>query len=144
MKKQQGFTLIELMIVIAILGILMAIAIPAYQDYTVRTKVGECVNLLAPSKTAYSEYRSSRTGFPTSFTAAGVDTTASTYCNAPTHVGANTSTAAFQIIAPSTKTGGAGDVTITLIATRNATSGDIQWKCSSAGSTKYAPSTCRL
>ena len=140
---QKGFTLIELMIVIAILGILMAIAIPAYQDYTVRAKVTECVNLLAPAKTGYSEYRSARTAFPGSLAIAGVDTAASTYCNAPAHVAASTTTAAFSVTAPAASTGGAGDVTITLTATRNATSGDIQWACTAGGSAKYAPSSCR-
>src|SRR6056297_2078367 len=55
MKQQGGFTLIELMIVIAILAILMAIAIPAYQDYTIRAKVSEAVNVTAAAKTAVSE-----------------------------------------------------------------------------------------
>lgn len=62
MKK--GFTLIELMIVIAILGILLAIAIPAYQDYTVRTKTAECFNLQAPVKLNISEYYISNGSMP--------------------------------------------------------------------------------
>src|SRR5690606_20965028 len=54
-RTQQGFTLIELMIVVAIIGILAALAIPAYQDYTIRAKVSEAVTLAAEAKTAVAE-----------------------------------------------------------------------------------------
>ena len=66
MKKQQGFTLIELMIVVAIIGILAAIAIPAYQDYTIRAQVSEGLNLAGGAKAAVSEYTMDRGLFPTS------------------------------------------------------------------------------
>lgn len=71
-RNQQGFTLIELMIVIAIIAILLAIAIPAYQDYTVRTKVGEGVNLAAAAKAAVTETFQSTGTFPATNAAAGL------------------------------------------------------------------------
>ena len=74
-KIQRGFTLIELMIVIAIIGILAAIAIPAYQDYTVRSQVSEGIALASATKAAVSEFYSARGTWPTD-TAAGAATDA--------------------------------------------------------------------
>lgn len=73
MKKiQQGFTLIELMIVVAIIGILAAIAIPAYQDYTIRSQVAEGMTLAAAAKAAVAESFSSRGEAPADRTEAGM------------------------------------------------------------------------
>ena len=76
MKKQQGFTLIELMIVVAIIGILAAIAIPAYQDYTIRAQVSEGLNLSGGAKAAVSEFSMDTGRFPSDNTTAGIATTA--------------------------------------------------------------------
>jgi type IV pilus assembly protein PilA len=72
MKKQQGFTLIELMIVVAIIGILAAIAIPAYQDYTIRAQVSEGLNLAGGAKAAVTEYFQDRGSMPANNGEAGL------------------------------------------------------------------------
>ena len=64
MKKQQGFTLIELMIVVAIIGILAAVAIPAYQDYTARAQASEAVALLSGLKTPIAEFYQTNGAYP--------------------------------------------------------------------------------
>lgn len=72
MRKQSGFTLIELMIVVAILAILMAIAIPAYQDYTIRSQVSEGMNLAGGARTAVAEYWTDKGVYPDSNSQAGL------------------------------------------------------------------------
>ncbi len=71
-KVQQGFTLIELMIVVAIIGILAAIAIPAYSDYTIRAQVSEGLNLSAGAKAAVTEFFQDRGTWPANNANAGI------------------------------------------------------------------------
>jgi len=76
-STQKGFTLIELMIVVAIIGILAAIAIPAYQDYTVRAQVTEGMNLASPVETGIAEYFANTGSFPTAMSSVGISSTPS-------------------------------------------------------------------
>jgi type IV pilus assembly protein PilA len=75
-NKLQGFTLIELMIVVAIIGILASIAIPAYQDYTIRAQVAEGLSLSSSAKTSVGEFYTDRGAWPTDNIEAGLSAAA--------------------------------------------------------------------
>ncbi len=146
-RNQQGFTLIELMIVIAIIAILMAYAIPAYRDYSVRAKVGEGVSLAAAAKQAVSETFIDTGVFPTDNASAGLAPAASINGANVTgiEVGAN------GVITVTFGLGSAGtaDPEITgdtLIHTPNSATGagSITWICSSTDiEDRYLPGECR-
>ncbi|MFZ4790957.1 MAG: pilin [Candidatus Competibacteraceae bacterium] len=138
-KLQKGFTLIELMIVVAIIGILAAIAIPAYQDYTVRAKVTEGLNLGAAAKAAVSEARlSGNNAWPTTNALAGLAATiASTYVSSVGVGAGGVVTVTYQNIGGSTPTG-----TLTLTPTLKTSA--VQWTCKYGSlNSKYVPSSCR-
>ncbi|WP_280640360.1 MULTISPECIES: pilin [Pseudoxanthomonas] len=134
-KNMQGFTLIELMIVIAILGILLAIAIPAYQDYTVRAKVSEGLNLAASPKLAVAEYAISNNAWPTE--AQSGYTFAATSIVNDISIGAN---GQIVITYQTAEVPGGGTINLT----PDTTVAGVTWVCA-AGSlpTKYTPSSCR-
>jgi type IV pilus assembly protein PilA len=138
-KYQQGFTLIELMIVIAILGILIAIALPAYQDYSIRTKNSECLSVAASPKLAISETLQSNGFWPASFDAAGYTAAATKYCAAATNYTSNGTQATFDITTKST----GGVVTYTFTATTVASA--TKWICrgDSAAKPSWMPAECR-
>ena len=145
MKKfQRGFTLIELMIVVAIIGILAAIAIPAYQDYTIRVKVSEAIMAAGPAKTSISEFRLSQTtGWP-SEAAAGFSTNIdSKYVNS---IKWDDTT---QLLTVSIKALGgttANGQTLSLLGTIAPSGNAVDWDCkpvSGGIAAKYLPADCR-
>jgi type IV pilus assembly protein PilA len=133
---QKGFTLIELMIVVAIIGILAAIALPAYQDYTIRSKVSELILAASSARTAVTEkfqadQDSANMGNGTTITPFGkiagstVDATGSitlTGVSAPTSIGTA--------------------VTVRLTPTVNTAAGTLTWSCTGTPS-RYMPGSCR-
>jgi type IV pilus assembly protein PilA len=168
-KMQKGFTLIELMIVVAIIGILAAIAIPAYQDYTIRAKVTEGLNLADSAKTAVAE--SWQSGGVTGLSAAAASWNSSFVATKyVSNIQVSTTTGVISI---SYSGGAAGQIpqlgaNNLLTLTPNVakaplpvtTSGNIDWACASASNltatnqgltgivagniaTKYVPSNCK-
>lgn len=147
MKKsvQQGFTLIELMIVVAIIGILAAVALPAYQDYTARSQVSEALSLSSGAKAAVTEYWSNKGAYPGSNISAGIAAAASITGKYVSQV----AIAGGVITATMKGTGSVakGIESGTLVLSPLTTTGSIKWTCK-AGATnglnaKYIPSSCR-
>lgn len=135
---QKGFTLIELMIVVAIIGILAAVALPAYQDYTVRGRVSELAIMASGAKATVSENVANNGGVIAAGACLGVNTfttatknTAKLECTDTTGVITATGTAAAQNVA--------------LVYTPSSTTGSVSWKCSTPNATdyKYVPAECR-
>ena len=141
-KVQQGFTLIELMIVVAIIGILAAVAIPAYQDYTIRAKVTEGLSLASAAKTAVSEYFASQGTLPATNTEAGLAASASIGGNNVESVAVTTSG---LITVTFTGTPAIAGTKLELAPT--ITGGGVSWECRAATADpiegKYLPSSCR-
>jgi type IV pilus assembly protein PilA len=143
--RQQGFTLIELMIVIAIVGILAAIALPAYQDYTVRAKMSEPLAAMAEAKTTVTEYFATRGVLPDDAAQAGINSSPNKEIVASvqfTSAGGGLITAVMQAgVVPT------GTTTFLMSGLVDRTSRTIQWKCKEGGASaieaKYLPSNCR-
>ena len=142
MKKQQGFTLIELMIVVAIIGILAAIAIPAYQDYTIRAQVSEGINLASGAKSAISEYFMDSGNLPGSNAEAGLEGTITGNYVTGVVVGGGAGNGVVTVTFGNQANNAISTQTLTLSPVTSA--GSVAWTCA-AGSlaSKHVPSACR-
>ena len=144
-KVQKGFTLIELMIVVAIIGILAAIAIPAYNDFTIRSKVTEVVNMVGVCKTSVAEYFQSKGTLPADAKEAGCSNTDSLLAQAPVvAAGVITSKAIGSLASQLTANSSGLGLTYTPVQA-NGTGAITGWDCYT-GTTilpKYLPAVCR-
>ena len=157
---QEGFTLIELMIVVAIIGILAAVALPAYQDYTVRAKVTEGISLAGAAKTSVAENAANGAPYSSGWTApaatknvTGVTINEAAGFITVTYDAAVVGTANTLILNP--LDGAAVFASGTATATAIPTAGSVSWNCTSAGTptaaagakgtilAKYVPANCR-
>ena len=156
LARQQGFTLIELMIVIAIVGILAAIALPAYQDYTIRARMTEVLATAAEAKTSLAEYVASTGRMPLNALSAGINTQSfggTSYVNAITYAKTSDTAGALTVQAaltgvPAQQLGGvagAAGLEILLTGNVNPISNRVNWVCTAVDTTRsrYLPASCR-
>ncbi|OOG42486.1 pilin [Rhodanobacter sp. C05] len=144
-NMQKGFTLIELMIVVAIIAILAAIAIPAYQDYLVRSQVSEASTLADGAKTAIAEYYSNTGGFPPSNVSAGLAPDNEIIGKYVKDVNVGTKTGIIVVEFGNSANTAIASSTFSLSAITHA--GSIEWSCKNTTYTtvlaKYLPTSCR-
>ena len=136
MKRiQKGFTLIELMIVVAIIGILAAVALPAYQDYTKRAKVSEVLLAASSAKNTIAEYANTQNALPSS-TQVSIDSQVSTYVASVAWDGT-------KITATAKGTGDTNIDTKTITLTPSIqANGQVLWACGGSIVQKFRPSSC--
>ncbi len=145
-----GFTLIELMIILIIVAILATIAVPAYQDYTVRAKITECINNAGKVKVQISEYRQSLGTWPPTEAEAGVNNPmgSSKFCLGFSNYDAATGGFAIDVDETAVDSGLTSVIIMPQLTPTSLTSNFVRWSCTRGADTspsavKYLPAPCR-
>lgn len=139
---QKGFTLIELMIAVAIVGILSAVALPAYSDYTVRAQVTEGVALASGAKATVAEYYANKGSLPADDAAAGYSGSVGKFVSGVT-IEDGVVTATFAKDAPQSANEKIDGGTIVLTPVADATTDNLVWTCTGTVDAKYLPTSCK-
>ena len=145
--KSDGFTLIELMIVIAIVAILVTLAVPAYQDFTIRAKVAECIAATAPPKIKITEYYQTMRNWPIDANQAGIDVGLPNTSGMCRMFFYNPGRGDYAILVNSNAIGVATTTQILPVMSPTESTDSINWVCTrgstNADGIKYLPSSCR-
>ena len=143
-RVQQGFTLIELMIVVAIVGVLAAIALPAYQDYVIRAKVSEGLAALDAARIGTAEYFQTESSMPDDAGQAGINQTINVgFVQSITYNGRSQTGATITVVLRSIDSKVNGQ-TIDLVGSGNTRTGIVVWDCNVGSiSPRFAPASCR-